>query len=302
LHKRSRLSVTLLLAVFLLSSLLVSFVNVHAVVLASPVFDAKSTATPCIVAPLGCSTLKWSHTVGAGPDEILVVSVEVGVAPGHTLHMVSGITYGASALSFIGSHTAFSNLDELEMWYLLKPAAGTFDITVTVAAVDALSGGAVSYSNVGGIVDFEGDTGTSSSSPSTTVKQSVSGNLVVDAFYGSVSDTAPTPTKMVDVTPGAGQTERWLLTGFINHGDGTGEDIFMGGSDKPAMSPVTTTWTGTINNVVVPFDYWLLDAIALGAPLPPAIPEYPLGLSLLAIFMILAYGLIRRRTATKKLA
>ena len=31
----------------------------------------------------------------------------------------------------------------------------------------------------------------------------------------------------------------------------------------------------------------------------PAIPEYPLGLPILAIFMIISYGLIRRRTSTK---
>jgi hypothetical protein len=29
---------------------------------------------------------------------------------------------------------------------------------------------------------------------------------------------------------------------------------------------------------------------------PPPIPEYPLGLPLLAIFAVLAYGVIRRRT------
>jgi len=31
---------------------------------------------------------------------------------------------------------------------------------------------------------------------------------------------------------------------------------------------------------------------------PPPLPEYPLGLPLLAVFMILAYGVIRRRKAT----
>jgi hypothetical protein len=32
----------------------------------------------------------------------------------------------------------------------------------------------------------------------------------------------------------------------------------------------------------------------------PPIPEYPLGLSVLAIFMIIAYGLVRRRTSATK--
>jgi hypothetical protein len=34
--------------------------------------------------------------------------------------------------------------------------------------------------------------------------------------------------------------------------------------------------------------------------IPAAIPEYPLGLSLLAIFMVIAYGVIKRKTHTQK--
>ena len=249
----------LLLAMFVLSPVLANSVNVRA---ASPiVFDAKSSATPCMALPLGCSTLSWSHTVGPGSNGILVVSVEVGVASGHTLHTVDSIQYGTSPLTFIGRHIAFSNFDELEMWSLLKPASGTATITVTIAAVDGIGGGAVSYSNVGGLVDFEGDTGTHSS-PSTTVKHPVSGNLVVDTVYGSVSDTDP-PVKTLSVSPGSMQTERWNLGAFISHGDGTGEDVFMGGSDQSASSPVTMTWSSTPE-----FDYWLLDAVALAPPTP----------------------------------
>lgn len=33
---------------------------------------------------------------------------------------------------------------------------------------------------------------------------------------------------------------------------------------------------------------------------PAVVPEYPLGLALLAIFMIVAYGLIKRRTRNPK--
>jgi hypothetical protein len=36
------------------------------------------------------------------------------------------------------------------------------------------------------------------------------------------------------------------------------------------------------------------------SPASPVIPEYPLGLPLLAIFMLIGYGLIRRRTVTKQ--
>jgi hypothetical protein len=37
------------------------------------------------------------------------------------------------------------------------------------------------------------------------------------------------------------------------------------------------------------------------SPVPHVIPEYPLGLPILAIFMLVSYGLIRRRTSAKKL-
>ena len=271
---RQRLQVALLLAVFLFSSL--AFVNVHA---ASPIaFDSESSAAPCI-ANLGCSTLSWSHTVGAESNGILVVSVEVGVAPGHTLHTVSSIQYGTTALSIIGSHTASSGLNELEMWFLLRPTAGTDTITVTILGVDGLSGGAVSYSNVGGIVDFHADTGTQS--PSTPVnRNTLSENLAVDVVYGSVSDTDP-PTKTLAASPGPTQTKRWSLTGFVPHGSGQGADFFMGGSDQPASSPVTMTWSSTPQ-----FDFWLLDAVALAPPTA----EY--GISLVAGWNLISLPLV----------
>jgi len=36
--------------------------------------------------------------------------------------------------------------------------------------------------------------------------------------------------------------------------------------------------------------------------IPTVIPEYPYGLAVLAIFMMLGYGVVKRRTGTKKLA
>jgi hypothetical protein len=47
---------------------------------------------------------------------------------------------------------------------------------------------------------------------------------------------------------------------------------------------------------------WLMfgDAVQAAPTPPPPIPEYPLGLPILAIFMILAYGVIRHRTGKLK--
>ncbi len=44
--------------------------------------------------------------------------------------------------------------------------------------------------------------------------------------------------------------------------------------------------------------FGLTTVIILGVPL--AIPEYPVGLAVLAVFMIIAYSVIRRRTVTKQ--
>jgi hypothetical protein len=75
------------------------------------------------------------------------------------------------------------------------------------------------------------------------------------------------------------------------------------------VSPPAYSVGVTITHFYVPGDAysfdgtnWVLDVdLSLAFKTfvtPPAIPEYPLGLPLLAIFMIIAYGLIRRKTNT----
>lgn len=62
----------------------------------------------------------------------------------------------------------------------------------------------------------------------------------------------------------------------------------------PVSSPTTFPMTTTIDN-----GDWVESGLALQpAPAPP-IPEYPFGLAMLAILMIIMYGLIKRTTAKK---
>jgi hypothetical protein len=286
LFKRSRIFVTLFLAVFLLSSLSVTFVSVHAV---SPiVFDSKGTATPCTSSC--ATTLSWMHTVGSGVNGILIVSVLV-VVTNAPLKTVSSIKYGTLALTFIGSQATIQQTAELELWSVLNPPAGSALVTVTLAGSDdTLFAGSVSYFNVVGTHAFVGADSTRQVAgplPSLTVSAN-SGDLVVDAVVtGVLSDHAA-----FTVVPGSLQKQRWD-SGATVSAPGMGvEDITVGGSDQPASSPVTMTWTTTVT-----LEGWIQVAVALT---PPAIvPEYPLGLPLLAIFMVISYGLIRRRTSTK---
>lgn len=288
--ERKRFCVTLLLTAFVLSSLTATFGYVHA---ASPiVFDAESSATPCTSS---CpSTLSWTHAVGitvSGVQSILIVSVFAATSPTNTLKPVTGIVYGNSALTFIGSHVVAAGgnqgAGDLEMWGLLNPLPGVATVNVTLGGSDdALFAGSVSYFNVAGIGAFAGTDNNSAklALPSLTINAS-SGDLVVDTVMGAVlADNTG-----AILSPGSLQTERWSRTGVIV---GPDQEIFVGGSDKAASSPVTMTWTSADTLLA-----WLQDAVVLTPPAP--IPEYPLGLPILAIFMIIAYGVVRRRTHTK---
>jgi hypothetical protein len=269
----------LVLVVFLVAPLIV---NVHAAT--SIVFDAKSTATPCVSS---CSApLSWSHTVGSGVNGILIVSIFIGVLPTASLKPVSSIKYGTSALTFIGSHVIAASGSEIEMWSVLNPPAGSALVTVTWTGTnDVVFAGSVSYFNVGGTHAFSGADGGSGTLPSLTVNAN-SGDLVVDAVVTGVLQ----PHAAFTVSPGSLQTQRWDSGATVSSQQMGTEDITMGGSDQPASSSVTMTWaTSTVTLVG-----WIQVAVALT---PPAVvPEYPLGLPLLAVFMIVGYGLIRRRT------
>jgi hypothetical protein len=64
-------------------------------------------------------------------------------------------------------------------------------------------------------------------------------------------------------------------------------ELFAAASRAPAASPVTLSWIYTSSN-------WAMGGVALDPASP--VPEYPLGLPILAIFMVLAYAVIKRRT------
>jgi hypothetical protein len=81
-------------------------------------------------------------------------------------------------------------------------------------------------------------------------------------------------------------------TGFTPSTDNTGHQFSFAEWSDPPLSP-TTFQAGLRLNV------WAEVGIALNpapTPPPPPIPEYPFGLAVLAIFMIIGYGVIRRPT------
>ncbi len=254
-----------LLAVTLMCLLLLEPLPVHAstsIAGTSIVLDSTASAS-CISS---CATLTWSHTVGSGPNSILIVGLSSGGG-----FSAASVTYGAQSLTLIKMQT--SGAPEAEMYYLLSPAVGTATITATGPFSEGIVGGSASYFNVASV-------GSSNSDFSSTNSASVSvntnpGDLVVDTFAGG-SSTA--------WSAGTGQNQRWnqLQSSIV---------LVGAGSDKAATSSsVTMTWS-TAGTGDTP---WALVAVDL---LPAAIiPEYPLGLPILAILMLIGYGLVRRRT------
>ncbi len=254
-------------------------VNVHA---ATPIVFDSSQVRSCLFS-LSCvssstvppNTLSWTHIVGSGANPILIVAVSMSlpVASG-----VPGVTYGSKALTNLGSNPA--NDVNVELWALLNPPAGSDTVTVTLSVSPASwSAASISFFNVVGTEAF---TAVSGDVTPTVIVNAHTGDVVVDVLALTTSPPSPVTTQA-----GAGQTPYMTKVDAFD-----GDGFVAAGSYAPASYPVTMTWT--ISNLVD----WSMIGVALIPSTP--IPEYPLGLTLLAAFMITAYGLIRRRTALPK--
>lgn len=224
------------------------------------------------------STLSWSHTVASGASILIVAVSEASYSPPPT---VVSVTFGSSSLTLIGREDDSPGFkaSHVELWSLLNPPAGTKTVTFTLSATEtAVVGAAISFFNVIGTTSFTGSNDQSGTvtTPSITVP-AVAGELVLGVLTTcgvtcQSSQGAP--------APGAGST-----VAYVSNDIAQGE-LYAAASYAPAASPVTLSWVYTSTD-------WAMGGVALD---PPAIPEYPLGLPLLAIFMIFAYGLIKRRT------
>ncbi len=177
-------------------------------------------------ASTSASSLTWSHTVGSGSNGILIVSIATRDSAGGT---VSSITYGGTALTFIGADT--SSKTHAELWYLKAPATGTANIVVNLTSAENFVAGATNFFGVNQTTPYGSvTTGNGSGDPSLIVA-SATGELVVDAVADRDVDSE---------TIGAGQTALWVTK------NGTGSNDAWGGSSSEAgAASVTMSWTTT---------------------------------------------------------
>ena len=193
--------------------------------LAQVAVDASSSATA------SSSSLAWSHTVGSGASRFLVVGVSI-----RGNRTVTGITYGASPLTSVGTQQNHDGTVRMAIWSLVAPASGTATITVTLSGSAKVVGGAVSFTGVDpstplGTFASVGSTGGGSTNPSVNAT-SAANDLVVDVL--ATDGGAGT------LTPGAGQTQRWNL--FYGT---SAADVAGAGSTEPGAASVTMSWTTT---------------------------------------------------------
>jgi len=174
--------------------------------------------------------------------------------------------------------------------YYATASSGGAD-TVTVSVVNHIDageqGGVDAYIyEVSGITTsgMTMATGQGSGSGSQSVFTSSSASFSSGAFLlGVISNTYN------EITFSAGG-------GFIPSTQKSGSGDGWAEYSDPASSP--TNFPATIGTGVT--RSWVEAGVVFPPSSNPPIPEYPLGLPLLAIFMILAFSVIRRRTVTKQ--
>lgn len=305
---------SVVLALLIMSIALLYLLPPEPVKATSPIILDHSASTSCAYPSCELTTpmkLTWSHTVGSGSNGILLVGISYvfNTEPGNPSDVTS-VTYGAcpscASLTLIpgATHVEPTHGVHAELWALQNPPTGGATITVTfccrtgsIYLLFAVAG-SVSYFNVastGTPVGSDGQTFFTGLSVSESVATGPNDVVVDTIAFCDCTGSASPPTTVT--ASGLGQTQRWNA-GSLN--DASGETFAGGGSDQPASgSSVTMSWSLVTQEprssdwslIAVP----LTPTVTTTTTTSPPIPEYPLGLPILALLMIIGYGVIRRK-------
>jgi uncharacterized repeat protein (TIGR01451 family) len=89
------------------------------------------------------ATMTFSHTTGiTGLNRLLVVGVSMDTT-NNTALVVSGITYGGTALTSWGKLSDGTKAERVEMWYLIAPLIGANNVVVSFTGVTGTAAGVV---------------------------------------------------------------------------------------------------------------------------------------------------------------
>jgi hypothetical protein len=203
----------------------------------APVIDTTSTGTSAV------DSFAFSHTT-SGVQRLLLVGVSLDP---ESDEIVSLVTYDGTPLAIVDSAT-YSNDARAEIWQLIAPSVGTYDVVITFSSN-------LSYGAVAGAVTFTGVNQTTPLGTFVSATGSSAGPATVDVSSATgelVFDTVACET-CTSLTVGGGQIERWNLSQAGLHAMGAG-------STEPGAATVTMSWG------LETADYWAIVAVPIKPP------------------------------------
>ncbi|MCX6081788.1 MAG: hypothetical protein NTW32_19860 [Chloroflexi bacterium] len=178
------------------------------------------------------ANLTWSHTVAAGSNRLLLVSISKRA---YAAAGVGSVTYGGAALTRLGSSQVNpGDYPRTEIWYLIAPAVGTADVVLILASsADYMEAASMDFRNVhqssplGSLV-----VGTYAVGTLSVTVPAAPGDLVLDGIcYNSGTAWA---------MAGTGQTIKW---------SGSSDGAWKGsGSTKPGAASQVLSWSLPANS------------------------------------------------------
>lgn len=171
----------------------------------------------------GNGTLTFAHTT-AGTNRLMMVGVSLNLT-NNAAATVSSVTYNGVALTLVGSHNDAGNTRRMELWKLVAPPVGTFNVVVTIGGLT------LTQSNMGVVAGATTFTGVDQNTPlgtfasndgaattnSTVTVTSNPGEVVIDtlATGGDVTVTGFTGSQTSQWNLNSGGTTAALdVTGF----------------------------------------------------------------------------------------
>jgi uncharacterized repeat protein (TIGR01451 family) len=209
----------------------------------------STTSSSAIMTGIGNPTLTFAHTTSAAANRLLVVGISINITNAPTTGVVD-VTYNGTPFSFVGAHNDAGGTRRVEMWSLLAPASGTFNVVVTVnipaAVTEDVVVGATTFTGVdqtvplGTFVSADGANGGFSQLD------------VPSLVNGMVLDTLSTDGTQTVTIPGP-EVSQWN----IRRGATTNPGVRGTGSTRTGAPsvPISETFSGTSN--------WSLGAVSV---------------------------------------
>ncbi len=165
-----------------------------------------------------------NHTV-SGTNRFLLVFVQT-----YQGERVSSVSFDSDELNYETYVThSTKGRPTAEIWSMVAPPVGTYELSVNLAILDDFRVGVVSYTGVNQTHPFDQPvTSTGYGSPTSVTISSRPGDLVQDSV-NTLAVGSP--------SPGSTQTERW------NGEMGTGSGRYGAGSTSPGDTSVTMEWS-----------------------------------------------------------